>query len=104
MQLLQTLLGNKLNQGNIAQQGAQSQQNALIQAIVASQLGGQQTAANQRFTASQNQLNRESDERIAGVRASAAAQKAAVIQQLLESLSLGGGQTPSASPQVNFGQ
>ena len=104
MQMLQSLLSNKMQQGNIVQQGAQSQQNALIQAIVASQLGGQQTAANQQFTASQNQLNRESDERIAGVRASAAAQKAAVIQQLLESLSLGGAQAPSASPQVNFGQ
>lgn len=103
MQMLQSLLGNKMQQGNIAQQGAQSQQNALIQAIVASQLGSQQTAANQQFTASQNQLNRDSDERIAGVRASAAAQKAAAIQQLLESLSLGGAQAP-AGPQVNFGQ
>lgn len=103
MKMLQSLLSNKMQQGNNAQQGAQGQQNALIQAMVASQLAGQQTGVNQQFTAGQNELDRESAERIAGTRSAAAAQKAAAIQQFLESLNLGGAQAP-AGPQVNFGQ
>lgn len=103
MQMLQSLLGNKMQQGNIVQQGAQSQQNALIQAIVASQLGKQELDAKQAHGSREGQLDRESAERIAGTRSAAAAQKAAAIQQLLESLSLGGAQAP-AGPQVNFGQ
>ena len=110
MQMLQSLLGNKMQQGNIAQQGAQSQQNALIQALVMSQLNGQQTGANQQFTAGQNELDRASAERIAGVRAAAAAQKAAQNQQYIDAIraSLPGyvppTQAPAAGPQVNFGR
>ena len=101
MQMLQSLLVNKLNQGNIAQQGAQGQNNALIQALVSNYFSGQQTGATQQFNAGQNELDRASAERIAGTRSAAAAQKAAAIQQLLESLSLGGGQAAS-DPKVNF--
>lgn len=104
MQMLQSLLGNKMQQGNIVQQGAQSQQNALIQAIVSSQLGKQVMEAEQAYGSREGQLNRESAERIAGTRSAAAAQKAAVIQRWLERLDLDGGQALSASPQINFGQ
>lgn len=104
MQMLQSLLGNKMQQGNIVQQGAQSQQNALIQAIVASQLGKQAMEAEQAYGSREGQLNRESAERIAGTRSAAAAQKAAVIQQWLARLGLDVGQATAASPQVNFGQ
>lgn len=104
MQMLQSLLGNKMQQGNIVQQGAQSQQNALIQAIVSSQLGKQAMEAEQAYGSREGQLNRESAERIAGTRSAAAAQKAAAIQRWLERLDLDGGQALSASPQINFGQ
>lgn len=102
MQMLQSLLSNKMQQGNIVQQGAQSQQNALIQAIVASLLGQQQTGANQRFTAGQNELDRASAEKIANMRAEAE------TRQMLEALRYyderqraKSGQAPS-DPKVNF--
>ena len=105
MQMLQSLLENKMQQGNIAQQGAQSQQNALIQAIVASQLARQQTGANQQFTASQNELDRASAEKIAQVRALQAQQKAAQMEQIMADFraSLPGYVPPAqAQPKVNF--
>lgn len=102
MQMLQSLLSNKMQLGNIQQQGAQSQQNALIQAIVASLLGQQQTGANQRFTAGQNELDRASAEKIANMRAEAE------TRQMLETLRYyderqraKSGQAPS-DPKVNF--
>ena len=105
MQMLQSLLGNKMQQGNIAQQGAQSQQNALIQALVASQLAGQQTGVTQQFTAGQNELDRASAEKIAQVRAFQAQQKAAQMEQTMEAFraSLPGYVPPAqAQPKVNF--
>lgn len=101
IKMLQSLLSNKREQDNTAQQGAQGLRNALIQAIMTSRLASQQTSVDQQFTAGQNELDRESAERIAGTRSAAAAQKAAMIQKFLESLNLGGAQAPS-DPRVKF--
>lgn len=102
MQMLQSLLSNKMQQGNIVQQGAQSLQNALIQAIVASQLGQQQTGANQRFTAGQNELDRASAEKIANMRAEAETRRMLeALRYYDERQRAKSGQAPS-DPKVNF--
>lgn len=102
MQMLQSLLSNKMQLGNIQQQGAQSQQNALIQAIVASLLGSQQTGANQQFTAGQNALDRASAEKIANMRAEAETRQMLETLRYYDELQRAkSGQAPS-DPKVNF--